>query len=69
MTLEVARREEREDSDIDFLVDFAGGRSLFDQVGLKQDLEDILGRNVDVVSASALGGDLGGRVRAEATSL
>ncbi|NES03633.1 MAG: DNA polymerase subunit beta [Okeania sp. SIO2F4] len=39
----VARDEEREDSDIDFLVDMESDRSLLDRIGLIQDLEDLLG--------------------------
>ena len=36
-------------SDLDILVDFERGRSLLDQVGFEQDLEDLLGCSVDVV--------------------
>jgi hypothetical protein len=41
-------------SDIDFLVEFDKERSLLDQVGLIQDLEDYLGQKVDVVTPNAL---------------
>lgn len=44
----VARGEERRDSDVDFLVDFEPGRSLVDLSGLVLDLEEALGRRVDV---------------------
>jgi len=44
-----ARDEARPDSDVDFLVELEDGRSLFDHVSLMQDLEDLLGRKVDVV--------------------
>ena len=37
-------------SDLDFLVEFEEGRSLFDLVETKQNLEDVLQRNVDLVS-------------------
>ena len=50
----VARGDERPDSDLDFLVDFAGGASLFDLVRLQDDLEQLLGRPVDVVSSGGL---------------
>ena len=50
----VARGEARPDSDIDVLVDFDPGRNLLDRVGLIQDLEDLLGRKVDVVTERAL---------------
>ena len=45
----VARREERADSDIDFLVEFEPGRSLTDLSGLQLDLAELLGREVHVV--------------------
>jgi predicted nucleotidyltransferase len=50
----VARGEEREDSDVDFLVDMASDRSLLDRIGLIQDLEDLLGRKVDVATVPGL---------------
>ena len=40
------------ESDIDFLVDLAPERTLFDLSGLILDLEDALGRRVDVVEIS-----------------
>jgi predicted nucleotidyltransferase len=49
-----ARGDARPDSDIDLLVDMEDGRSLLDLIGLSQDLEDLLGRHVDVVTASSL---------------
>ena len=48
------RDELTETSDIDFLVDMDEGRDLFDLGALRCDLEDILHRKVDVVTASAL---------------
>lgn len=50
----VARGEARPGSDIDFLVDFEPEASLLDHVGLLQDLEDLLGIGVDVVSRGGL---------------
>ena len=50
----VARGEERQDSDVDFLVDMESDRNLFDRIGLMQDLEDLLGRKVDVATAKVL---------------
>ncbi len=41
-------------SDIDFLMDFSAGTSLFDVIGLKHELEDLFGRNVDIVSRPAV---------------
>lgn len=51
----VARGEARLDSDIDFLVDFEPDASLLDQVGLIQDLQELLGVGVDVISTGGLG--------------
>jgi len=42
------------DSDIDFLVELEPGRSLLDRVALIQDLEDLLGKKVDVATAKGL---------------
>ncbi|MEK7617759.1 MAG: nucleotidyltransferase family protein [Patescibacteria group bacterium] len=41
-------------SDIDVLVEFPDGKSLLDLIGLKQDLEDALGKEVDVVTYRSL---------------
>lgn len=50
----VARGEETSQSDIDFLVEFEVGSSLFDLVRVKDALEALLGRTVDVVSLGGL---------------
>lgn len=44
-----ARGENRNDSDIDFLVELGKSMSLLDFIGLKLDLENKLGSKVDVV--------------------
>jgi hypothetical protein len=43
-----ARGEEKKNSDVDILIEFNG--SLLDLSGLKIELEEILGRKVDIVS-------------------
>ena len=50
----VARGEAGSESDVDLLVKMTPERSLLDHVALWQDLEDLLGRKVDVVSEKAL---------------
>ncbi len=50
----VARGEEDIGSDIDFLVEFQPGSSLFDLVRLQEELEGLLGHRVDVVSIGGL---------------
>jgi uncharacterized protein len=49
-----ARGEDHPDSDIDVLVDFEPGSSLFDVLHLTAELERLLGRSVDVVSTGGL---------------
>ena len=48
------RGEQTSHSDVDFLVEFEPGRSLLDLSGLRLELEDLLGREVDVVTRNAL---------------
>jgi uncharacterized protein len=50
----VARGQEHEDSDIDLLVDFVPGSSLFDLLHLNRELEELLRHPVDVVSRGGL---------------
>lgn len=50
----VVRGQARPESDLDFLVDLEPGRSLLDLIAIKQDLEDLLGRAVDVVTEAAV---------------
>ncbi len=51
----VARREETENSDIDFLIDYDLSKvSPWFPVGLIDDLEKLLNRKVDVVTAQSL---------------
>lgn len=50
----VARGDATEESDIDFLVEFDPGSSLLDLLRLHDELSEILGRRVDVVSVGGL---------------
>ena len=50
----VARGESTERSDVDFLVEFEKGRSLVDLSGLRLDLCEVLGREVDVATPNSL---------------
>lgn len=50
----VARGDESPQSDVDFLVEFLPGSSLFDLARLELDLAELLGVAVDVVSAGGL---------------
>ena len=49
-----ARGEETPESDVDFLVKYGDGASLFDAIRLERELAVALGRDVDVVSSAVL---------------
>lgn len=50
----LARGEEEEGSDIDLLVEFKGNKSLLDLAGLKIKLEELLKKEVDVLTYKSL---------------
>lgn len=50
----IARGEQSQGSDVDFLVDLAPGRSIFDLAGFAADAKDLLGCQVDVVTPGGL---------------
>jgi len=50
----VARGDSRPDSDVDFLVEMEPGRSLLDIGALLMDLQQLLGRSVDIVEPDGL---------------
>jgi predicted nucleotidyltransferase len=50
----MARGESTEDSDVDLLVEFKGDKSLLDLAGLKVDIEELIGRRVDVLTYSSI---------------
>lgn len=65
----VARGEEREDSDIDVLVDLESNRSLLDLGGFLMDLQHLLGCRVDVVTTKGLRERIRSRVLKESIPL
>jgi predicted nucleotidyltransferase len=65
----VARGEEGPDSDLDLLVEMKPQSSLLDLVGLWQDLEDLLGHKVDVITEGGISPYLRDRIYAEAIPL
>lgn len=65
----VASGHADEDSDIDFLVRLERGRSLTEHIAMIQELEDLLGRKVDVVVDDAIHRCLRDRVLREAIPL
>ena len=62
----VLRGEDKEDSDLDILVDALPGASLLDLCGLEIDLEALLGVRVEVLTSRSLSKHFRDRVVAEA---
>ena len=65
----VARGEDRDDSDIDLLVDLDGGVGLVALAGLAREISDLLGVSTDVVPADTLKRSIRSEVLAEAIPL
>ncbi|MDD5642937.1 MAG: nucleotidyltransferase family protein [Syntrophales bacterium] len=65
----VAKGEETEASDLDLLVEMEPERSLLDMVAIKQDLEDLLGCRVHVVTEATVSPYLREKVLQEAVHL
>jgi predicted nucleotidyltransferase len=65
----VAKGLDKEGSDLDLLVDLPRGTSLLRIVGLKLDIEDVLGVTVDLCTESELHPDLKAWILAEALPL
>ena len=65
----LARGQATPESDIDFLVAFRRGKTLLDLIGFKQDLENLLGQKVDVVSEGGVSPHLRNRIFSEAVPL
>jgi uncharacterized protein len=65
----VARGDDDEESDLDFLVEMEPGRSLLDHAALLLDLEMLLGRKVDVLSEKGIKTRIRERVLREARPL
>lgn len=65
----MARGEEGAESDLDILVEMEKGSSLLDIIAIKQDIEDLLGRKVDVVTESSISPYIRDTVLREAVNL
>lgn len=65
----VARRQARQDSDIDLLVEAPEGTSSFGFIRFKQLIEQVLGREIDLVSYGGLKPKLDDDIRREAVLL
>jgi predicted nucleotidyltransferase len=64
-----ARGQAHRDSDLDLLITLEKGKSLLDIVAIKQDIEDLLGYKVDVVTEAAISPYMRDRILEEAVPL
>ena len=60
-----ARGEERETSDVDIIVEFSERKSLFDIVGIEQDLSERLGIKADLLTEKSISPYLIDRIKQE----
>lgn len=65
----VPRGDATDDSDVDLLVRFESGRTLFDHAALIGELEDLLGVQVDVLDEDGMPPRFGSIVRGESIAL
>jgi hypothetical protein len=65
----VAHQQAKPESDLDLLMQLEPGYSLLDLIAIKQDLEDMLGCSVDVVTEASLGPYIREQVLHDATNL
>jgi predicted nucleotidyltransferase len=65
----IARGDDQEESDVDLLVEIEPGRTLLDVIALEQDLQQLLGRKVEVLTEGGLSPYLQQRILAEAAAL
>ena len=65
----VSRGEAGAKTDVDLLVKLEPGRSLLDLIAIKQELEDLLGREVDVVTEDAVSAYIREQILKEAVRL
>lgn len=65
----VARGEASAENDVDFLVEFEKGRTLLDLSGLRLDLVEILGCDVDVATPKSLHPELRDRILGELVAI
>ena len=64
-----ARGEAKKGSDVDLLVSLPKGASLLDFIGIKQELEDVLGTEVDLVEYRAIKKSLRQKILSEQVSV
>jgi uncharacterized protein len=64
-----ARGTAQPESDLDLLIDFEPGRNLLDLVAIKQDIEDLLGRPVHVLTEASISPYMRDAILRDATPL
>ncbi|MEL7564972.1 MAG: nucleotidyltransferase family protein [Dehalobacterium sp.] len=62
----MVRGDHKPNSDVDILINLDKERSLFDLIALKNDLEQLLGRKVDIVTENSVHRHLKNRIISEA---
>lgn len=65
----MSRGEGSAQSDLDIIVEMQSGSSLLDIIAIKQDIEDLLGRKVDVVTEASISPYIRDEVLKEAVNL
>ena len=65
----MARGEEGPESDLDIIVEMEKGSSLLDIIAIKQDIEELLGRKVDVVTEASISPYIRKEILREAVNL
>ena len=65
----MARGEETLQSDLDIIVEMEKGSSLLDIIAIKQDIEELLGLNVDIVTEASISPYIRDMVLKEAVNL
>jgi predicted nucleotidyltransferase len=64
-----ARGEARANSDLDLVVSFESGRTLLDLVALEREIQELVGRHVDIATEGSLPPLIRDRVLEEAVTL
>jgi predicted nucleotidyltransferase len=62
----MARGDDRDGSDVDILVTFEGKATFDNFMGLKLDLEELVGRPVDLLTPKSLGPEMQAQIEKEA---
>ena len=65
----IPRGEATDKSDVDFLVELSSEANLFDIIAFKQEIEELLGRKVDVVTEPSLSSYIRQEILNEAVNL